>query len=272
MKTTLKLILFYFGFQILFTVLCMLLLGIASGFDMASVEKASIWGLFLSSIALSLFLYSRNYLDHDKRTWSLNKPVKMVLISLGLTFPAILFFELLTMYVPIPDLMDKAFTSMSNQWIGVLCIAIVGPIAEELLFRGAIMRALMKQLSPTKAIVISALIFGIIHLNPAQVIFAFALGLVFGWIYYKTGSLIPVILMHIFTNSFSTVLTILYPDVEYTIEIVGSTVYYSMVALAAVVFVLCFIAFRQIKAVAWPNPEMAEVIPETENSPQTTDE
>ncbi|MDL2265813.1 CPBP family intramembrane metalloprotease [Parabacteroides sp. OttesenSCG-928-G21] len=272
MKTTLKLILIYFGFQLLFTVLCVLFFGITSGSYTDGIEKATVWGLFLSSIALCLFLYSRNYLDHDKRTWSLNKPLKILLISLGLTIPTVLLYELFNMYVPIPDLMEEAFSSMNNQWIGILSIAIVGPIAEEFLFRGAIMRALMKQFSPTKAIVISALIFGIIHLNPAQVLFAFLLGLIFGWIYYKTGSLIPVILMHIVNNSFSTFLSVSYPEVDYTIELVGNTTYYSIIALAAVIFVICFIAFRQIKAVAWPNPEMAEMIPETEDIPQSNDE
>jgi membrane protease YdiL (CAAX protease family) len=109
-------------------------------------------------------------------------------------------------------------------------------------------------------------------LNPAQVLFAFLLGVVFGWIYYKTGSLIPVILMHIVNNSFSTFLSVSYPEVDYTIELVGNTTYYSIIALAAVIFIVCFIAFRQIKAVAWPNPEMAEMIPETEDIPQSNDE
>ena len=45
--------------------------------------------------------------------------------------------------------------------LGILAIAIIGPVLVELLFRGAITKALLQQYSPTKAILLSALLFGV---------------------------------------------------------------------------------------------------------------
>ncbi|MFQ8807127.1 MAG: lysostaphin resistance A-like protein [Alistipes indistinctus] len=53
------------------------------------------------------------------------------------------------------------------------------------------------------ACVIAAAVFGIVHLIPQQVINAFMVGLVLGYIYYRTGSLLPVILIHCINNAIS---------------------------------------------------------------------
>ena len=60
---------------------------------------------------------------------------------------------------------------------------------------------LAKIYSPTKAIVFGALIFGIVHLQPLQVINAFFLGLALGWIYLRTQSLWVCIVAHVLYNA-----------------------------------------------------------------------
>lgn len=68
------------------------------------------------------------------------------------------------------DTNQELFISMSHNIFGVLSIAIVVPILEEVLFRGAIEGHLLRKgWSPKWAILVSALIFGIIHGNPAQI-------------------------------------------------------------------------------------------------------
>lgn len=104
----------------------------------------------------------------------------------------------------LPNILEQAFTDMSKDVISILGIAIIGPIAEEVVFRGAICRSLLKQGVPTGlTILISAIIFGLIHVNPAQVLYAFFMGLALGYIYCRTGSLIPTIITHILNNSIS---------------------------------------------------------------------
>ena len=83
----------------------------------------------------------------------------------------------------------------------VLTTVIMAPLLEEILFRGIILKGMLNmKMNPKKAIVISALVFGLIHGYPWQATGAFLLGLVLGWVYYKTQSLLIPILLHAFNN------------------------------------------------------------------------
>jgi membrane protease YdiL (CAAX protease family) len=66
---------------------------------------------------------------------------------------------------------------------------------------------------------------------------AFALGILFGWLYYRSHSVVPGILMHILNNSLSVCLQLNFPNDETLQETVGSA-YYLLLALAVVVFVV----------------------------------
>jgi membrane protease YdiL (CAAX protease family) len=88
----------------------------------------------------------------------------------------------------------------------ILFVVIVAPVLEEIIFRGIIMKGLInKGLNPTKAIIISAVIFGIVHQNPWQFVGAGLLGCVLGLVYYKTKSLLLAILLHAFNNLLSAI-------------------------------------------------------------------
>lgn len=79
-------------------------------------------------------------------------------------------------------------------------ICILAPIYEEMLFRGILLRRFTLRWSPQKSIIISSIIFGIIHLNPINVVFAFALGCVLGYAYLKTKNIVIPMLLHSFNN------------------------------------------------------------------------
>lgn len=76
----------------------------------------------------------------------------------------------------------------------------LGAIFEEIIFRGIILRGLLFTYSPKKAIIFSAIIFGIIHVKPLQIWGAIILGLFFGWIFYKTKSIGNTIILHFTAN------------------------------------------------------------------------
>ena len=78
---------------------------------------------------------------------------------------------------------------------------IMAPFFEELLYRGIILNGLINRYSRKKAIIYSALIFGIAHLNFPQGINAFLLGLIIGTVYYYTRSIYLCMIMH-FANNF----------------------------------------------------------------------
>lgn len=91
----------------------------------------------------------------------------------------------------------------------VLMVAVLAPVLEEILFRGIIMKALLNRgLHPYRSILISAFIFGLMHIYPWQFLGAFLIGLVLGLVYYKTKSLLLPILMHAFNNFIAAMLMI----------------------------------------------------------------
>ena len=84
--------------------------------------------------------------------------------------------------------------------MSIAYIAVIGPFLEELLCRGAIL-TLGGHISPKFGIFASAFIFGVFHLNISQFFNAFILGLILGYITYKSKSIIPSTIMHIVNNS-----------------------------------------------------------------------
>ena len=95
------------------------------------------------------------------------------------------------------EMMELGFTAVLFSCVGA-------PVLEEMLFRGVILRSFMQQYSRTEAILWSSLLFGLAHLNPYQFVTAFFLGVLLGWLYHRTHSLWPSILLHAVYNTFVT--------------------------------------------------------------------
>ncbi|RKS95161.1 hypothetical protein BC952_0812 [Flavobacterium limicola] len=123
-----------------------------------------------------------------------------IAIQIGITFPII-------SQIPMPDFIQKIFLD-DGSTTGVysfITIVIAAPILEELIFRGFILNGLLKSYSPLKAIIISSLLFGLVHLNPWQFIGASIGGILSGWVYFKTNKITLPIIIHM-TNNFLALL------------------------------------------------------------------
>jgi membrane protease YdiL (CAAX protease family) len=99
------------------------------------------------------------------------------------------------------ELLDQSMQILQTP-TGLLYICIIGPVCEELIFRGAIMRSL-ERFGLNFSIVISALIFGLFHIFTVQAVFAFFMGLILGYIASRY-SIKWSILAHILINSAAT--------------------------------------------------------------------
>ena len=87
---------------------------------------------------------------------------------------------------------------------GILFGGIFGPIAEDIGFRGVLLDGLLKtRCRPWLAILISALVFGLFHGIGVQFFGAMLFGIMVGWLYWRTGSIIPGIIIHVVNNSLS---------------------------------------------------------------------
>ena len=114
--------------------------------------------------------------------------------------------DLLSEIVELPNVIEDMILGMAKSIWGILAIAVIGPVIEELVFREGICGYLMRNGSNTwRAIWISAIFFGIIHFNPAQVPFAILMGVILGVIYAKTGNIVITSIIHILNNSIAVI-------------------------------------------------------------------
>jgi membrane protease YdiL (CAAX protease family) len=104
--------------------------------------------------------------------------------------------------IPMPESIKKSLIDFGGQTgiCSFILMVIAAPILEELIFRGIILDGLLKLYSPIKSILVSSFLFGFVHLNPWQFITGFIIGIFSGWIYYKTRSLSPSIIIHLTAN------------------------------------------------------------------------
>lgn len=96
---------------------------------------------------------------------------------------------------------------VDDQAVMIITAVIMAPIFEEIIFRGIMLKGMTNNgVEPWKAIIISSVLFGLIHANPWQFVGATLLGCVLGLVYYKTKSLLLPMLLHGFNNLCSSIL------------------------------------------------------------------
>tara|TARA_B100000029_G_scaffold203559_1_gene201668 strand:+ start:3496 stop:4110 length:615 start_codon:yes stop_codon:yes gene_type:complete len=93
--------------------------------------------------------------------------------------------------------------------LAIISTVIIAPIAEELMFRGYLLDSIRKMHGDGVAVVISAIIFGLVHFEPYTIGMAAIGGLVYGYIRVRTGSLWPSIVGHMIWNGIALVVTYL---------------------------------------------------------------
>jgi membrane protease YdiL (CAAX protease family) len=94
----------------------------------------------------------------------------------------------------------KGLGSPGAKVIGFLAIVVIGPIVEELLFRGYLQTALAKRMKPWLAIVLASGAFAAIHLQSAAFPMLALIGGVFGYLFHRTGSLRVSMVLHMLNN------------------------------------------------------------------------
>lgn len=189
-----------------------------------------------SVVTIALFLFLR--WAKVSRSYVRSKPWAVLcwcsLAAVGCVIPSVWLQEQMP---ELPNLMEQEFDMiLKNRW-GYLVVGLLAPVSEELVFRGAVLRSLLRW-GPANhwfAIAISAVLFALIHVNPAQMPHAFAVGLLLGWLYYRTDSVVPGIVYHWINNSIAYVVYNFYPDPSlHLIDLFGS----QRSVAAAVVFSL----------------------------------
>ena len=137
-------------------------------------------------------------------------PMMVMVVGLGIVSSEV--DNLFRFVVPMPPMIADIFRDIGSAgMISLITLVVVAPVTEELLFRGTILRGFLGRYGARKAIILSALIFCFIHLNPYQFFSAFVLGLALGWIFARTGSLWPCLVGHGLYNAHGFLIAALLP-------------------------------------------------------------
>lgn len=104
--------------------------------------------------------------------------------------------------VPKPAFLDELLAGITRGggW-ALFLLTVAAPITEELVFRGLILGGLLTHYGARKAILVSALLFAVFHLNPYQLGSALVQGLVLGWLFWRTRSLLLCMVAHALVNA-----------------------------------------------------------------------
>ncbi|AYA36690.1 CPBP family intramembrane metalloprotease [Hymenobacter oligotrophus] len=169
-------------------------------------DDAERYGLAIASIAPALLVwFLKRYAGPSRvvpASWQSRYDGAGLYAILTLAGAALLLVRAPVEWLGLPTwALPKALLQLATQpLLSFVVLCVMAPVFEEWLFRGVLLPGLMKNYGPTKAILQTSLLFGIIHFNPAQSLAAALFGVFLGWLYYRTGSLRACILVHAVNN------------------------------------------------------------------------
>ena len=173
-----------------------------------------------------------------------------VIVSIATLATAFMTDALSSLMPPMPEWLEATLKQLLDAplWITLISVSVFAPLFEEWLCRGVVLRGLLAKNSPMTAITVSAAFFAIIHLNPWQAIPAFILGLLFGYVYYKTGSLKLTMLMHCANNAMAAIFSRIpaFEEAESFIEVMNPWTYAGIFICSAAFVVSAIIVISGI--------------------------
>ena len=157
-----------------------------------------------------LVIYVKTEKASVKECFSI-KPLnwKNALLCLGIAYCSLPFISMIVVLTsPLqPNLVEQAMGELNDSSLFLLFVIAVQPaVFEELLFRGAALHG-YRSLGAKKALLMSALMFAMLHMNLQQALYAFLLGVIFAFMVQRTGSIFASMLPHFIINALNCVAT-----------------------------------------------------------------
>lgn len=140
----------------------------------------------------------------------------LVFYPLALGFMALLG----SMGYPITSVISIDFSSVGTYFLALFLIAVLPAFGEELLCRGALLNGLNTR-NVVFGILISSLLFSLMHANPLQTVHQFGLGVVLAIIAVMSGSLIPCIIVHFLNNFYTLTVSAYIPQADAAVASLG---------------------------------------------------
>ncbi len=197
MKKALKVFLIFLGIQAISGIVLQVL-------GLQENALAAGRGMFAASLAIVALLWLCRLAGRESAwqpcsSWK-SREVGVALLAIGgVSFG----MSLLTEPLSLNDLgLEDMFNAMRSDPLCILALCVVGPLTEEVVFRDGILRHLVAGgMKPWVAVAVGAALFGVIHIDPAQMVPAIVGGIALGALFIRTGNLSLCLPAHIFNNS-----------------------------------------------------------------------
>jgi membrane protease YdiL (CAAX protease family) len=235
-------------------------------------------------------LYIAHFETHDMKSFLRLKPPKISQIilavigvfSLGQALQVII---LLQEKIPIPSsvqtvldeiekIMEQAFGVLVNAQsipellFVIFVVAVVPALCEELLFRGLVQRNFEHSFSTTRGFIITGILFGAYHLNPFLIIPLSALGIYFGFLVARSGSIWVAISAHFVNNALAAIATYLHIGDDFVVtgnpQQLSGIELFSTFALGCCVFFITTFYFLKTVEISEPVKEHIPSLSTTE--------
>jgi len=199
-------------------VVVMLMIQLAAALVYARIDHSSRNLVVVEGVAalVTILIFALMKWSPVSRTYLRSRPwgvlAWIVVLAFGLVLPAQGLQDALGLTMD--DAQADALRQLISEPAGFLVLCILAPLSEEMVMRGAVLRSLLKLLkgkSAWVAIVLSAMIFGALHGNVAQMVNATLMGLLLGWMYWRSGSIVPGLVFHCVNNTIAWAVSSIYP-------------------------------------------------------------
>ena len=136
----------------------------------------------------------------------------IVILSLGTIILSDEIDRLIGMVLPRPDYIEKLaelyqFDSLLYALLLIIATVVIAPFSEEVLFRGFLQKFLeLHWKNVTKAVLVTSLFFAAVHMNPGWIIQIYLLGIILGYLSWKTRSIFPGLILHSLNNGLALIM------------------------------------------------------------------
>lgn len=151
----------------------------------------------------------------------------------------ILTLSVSVILLPLEHLLSPDSRTFSDGFGTLLMVVLLAPIFEEMVFRARLYNILSRNTSPFISASLSAIAFGVVHLQPIVIIEALFMGVIFSYFYLSQRSIFTPIMLHIFNNSIAYALIVLSYRGETLHDIVGGGEMAVVVYVVSAIIAIC---------------------------------
>lgn len=245
MKNAIIYVLVFLGLQAGTTIIVQQLWKLATGSNAITATMLAVSMGVFCAVTFAVFVLAKWF--EPTRAYLRSRPWAALIWSALAAVGAVIPSTWLQEQMPeLPNLMEDVFSMILKDPMGYLAVGLLAPFVEEVVFRGAVLRSLLNSMqSRWWPIVISSLLFALVHGNPVQMPHAFLVGLLLGWLFCRTGSIIPGVVYHWVNNTVAYIAynVLPHPDADLA-EMFGGSEHAALLAVGCSLLILIPALFR----------------------------